>query len=68
MAKNIILRYSTRCSDCQTVLAVGDEARWYGRGIVYGLVCHDRSNVKSDTTIHRTGRCEDAPCCGCCSV
>lgn len=96
MAKTITLRFAARCADksCGAELPVGARARWYGRGRVYGLECHEqrptngrarrngsagyRASVadptgfyaEDGTLIGRTnprGRCEDAPCCGCCS-
>lgn len=46
----IILKYEGKCRDCGTVLEVGEEGRWYGRGIVYGVKCHadTRKEVESD--------------------
>ena len=74
MAKTITLRYAGKCSDCGTPLPVGTRAKWYGRGRVYGLDCHDRNTsdgraprVSSFTTSGGTFtscNCEDYPCCG----
>lgn len=74
MAKTITLRYSGVCADkkCGAVLNVGDQGRWYGRGRVYGLDCHDKSDngdlrwVVGRGAVQGNGMCEDAPCCGCC--
>lgn len=111
MARQITLRYAANCSDCGAFLAVGQKAKYYGRGKVYGTECHDRDGPKEGfdrttqandsrrspraLTDHETetwspgriashydptgayspdgtflgrsgGRCEDAPCCGCC--
>jgi hypothetical protein len=82
MAKTITLKFAGKCADCGTPLPVGTKAKWYGRGRVYGLDCHSKpasneSKYKSHyfyspTTgnewyQNKNGRCEDAPCCGCCS-
>jgi hypothetical protein len=79
MAKTITLKYAAKCADpgCGAELAVGDKAKWYGRGKVYGLNCHEKK-AKGGSWImtgangqeyyqNRSGRCEDAPCCGCCN-
>ena len=41
MARTITLRYAARCADCGAQLPAGTRARWYRRGVVYGLACHD---------------------------
>ena len=71
----ITLKYAGKCNDCGSKLAVGEKARWYSRGIVYGIVCHDSPDGlgvqwdnKRGVAVGRSGRCEDAPCCGCCDV
>jgi len=78
MAKTITLKFAGKCRDCDTVLAVGEKARWYGRGVVYGIGCHaDNRLVEADNdglrwdsrrggAVWGNGMCEDAPCCGCC--
>lgn len=75
MSRFITLKFAGTCSDCKASLPVGAKARWYGKGRIYGLTCHDRqgnpldaSNDSEDAGSHkrRYGRCEDAPCCGCC--
>ncbi len=43
MAKTITLRYPARCADCGAHLPKGSRARWYGRGRIYGIDCHDRA-------------------------
>lgn len=40
-AKTITLKYAGKCADCGAVLEVGTTARWYGRGRIYGLDCHE---------------------------
>ena len=41
MARRIInLRYPATCRDCGAPLQEGDQARYYGRGRVYGVTCH----------------------------
>jgi len=70
----ITLRRAGVCADCGAALPVGASARWYRSGKLYGLTCHEpappaeraarRSRGRS-APVSR-GRCEDAPCCGCC--
>lgn len=38
--KFITLKYAGVCHYCGEFLPMGSRARWYGRGIVYGLDCH----------------------------
>ena len=40
MAKIITLKYAGKCADCGAELPAGSRARWYGRGKIYGLDCH----------------------------
>jgi hypothetical protein len=68
--------------NCGAVLAVGTKAKWYGRGKVYGLDCHSSPwkgqrkrkvnyfyspTTGNEWSQNANGRCEDAPCCGCCT-
>ena len=76
MAKIITLKYAGKCADCGASLPAGTRAKWYGRGRVYGLDCHERTyntrdgrkpKVSSFTTSGGTFtrcNCEDYPCCG----
>jgi hypothetical protein len=41
MAKLLTLQYPGTCAGCGAHLLPGDLANWHGRGIVYGLHCHD---------------------------
>ncbi len=41
MKKVITLRYAAVCADCGAKLEKGDRARYYGRGRVYGVDCHE---------------------------
>ena len=77
MAKTITLKFPGVCADdqCGASLAVGDKGRWYGRGRVYGIGCHDKvvANASVDLqwvvgrgAVQGNGMCEDAPACGCC--
>lgn len=81
MAKTITLKFEGKCADsnCGAILPVGSKAKWYGRGRVYGIGCHSAPQTGrkvnyyySPTTggewsQNASGRCEDAPCCGCCT-
>lgn len=77
----ITLKFAGKCKECGSKLEVGEKAKWYGKGIVYGLSCHGQSqkvdengrigwvanNNGVETYQNYNGRCEDAPCCGCCN-
>lgn len=40
MATTIITRYEGKCADCGSDIPAGAQARYYGRGNLYGLDCH----------------------------
>ena len=77
------LRYAGKCRDCGIHLPAGSEGTWHGRGrgiscpdcggSVDGRPARGRvsnyATFSSGETVYqnRAGRCEDAPCCGCCS-
>ncbi len=50
MARTITLKYDATCRDCGTQLYAGERARYYGRGRVYGVECHEQRPHR------RTGR------------
>ena len=43
MARTITLKYEAQCADCGAPLIPGDRARYYGKGQVYGVDCHTKS-------------------------
>ena len=47
--KTITLKFAGKCADCGAVLPVGTRARWYGRGRVYGLDCHEDTRHATPT-------------------
>jgi hypothetical protein len=47
--KTITLKFAGKCADCGAVLPVGTTARWYGRGRVYGLTCHEDTRGEAIT-------------------
>lgn len=53
--RTIKLRWSATCRDCGAALEVGDTARYYGRGRVYGVNCHDREGNRTETGEAATG-------------
>jgi hypothetical protein len=65
-------RYRSRCYSCQGHIVPGDKIVVQGRR----RTVHDRcADNKADAILlssgvriwrNRNGRCEDAPCCGCC--
>ena len=46
-SRSITLKYQATCRDCGAGLPEGTEARYYGRGRVYGLDCHDKRGGRS---------------------
>lgn len=73
MARIITLKFAGKCTDCGTKLVKGATAQWISRGIISGIDCHassDELGIRWDSgrgvAVQRGGRCEDAPCCGCC--
>lgn len=45
MARHLIaVKYEGKCADCGATLPQGAEARYYGRGIMYGITCHAQRN------------------------
>ena len=64
--RTIIAKYPGVCRDCGTDISKGDTIRWYGRGQVYGTTCHEQVTQVLHAGRPPVGRCEDAPCCGCC--
>jgi hypothetical protein len=65
--KILTLKFPATCADknCGAALPAGTRAKWYGRGRVYGLDCHERPEGagRSARSVVST-RCEDYPCCG----
>ena len=46
MARTITLKYASVCKDCGAQLQPGDRARYYGRGRVYGVECHEQKPAR----------------------
>lgn len=79
--KIITTKFATKCADinCGATIQVGQRVKWYGRGKVYGIGCHTKDGSTNNVSYmyspvtgnefyqNRRGRCEDAPCCGCCN-
>jgi hypothetical protein len=70
-------RYPATCSECHTrVPARGGKLRKVGRRWrVTHLACDNGKPGVFEVRIggnsftrNRSGRCEDAPCCGCCTI
>ena len=41
MAMTITVKYEgSKCKECGKILPVGSSARWYRRGVIYGIGCH----------------------------
>jgi len=41
MYRNLITKYDGSCADCGSELPAGSKARYYGRGRLYGIDCHE---------------------------
>ena len=41
MYRNLITKYDGSCADCGAELPAGSKARYYGRGRLYGIDCHE---------------------------
>ena len=41
MYRNLITKYTGACADCGAELPAGTKARYYGRGRLYGVDCHE---------------------------
>jgi hypothetical protein len=70
--RTMTARYRGTCTTCGAAIARGTEIVWAGRGLTYHAgQCadhHDADATPAERTWkQRYGRCEDAPCCGCCS-
>ena len=73
-------RYAAKCDLCGAYVPAmgGNLDKKDGRWIVSHLACLDSGKPEvieyyfaatgNRATINRRGRCEDAPCCGCCSA
>ena len=48
MYRNLITKYDGSCADCGSELPAGSKARYYGRGRLYGVDCHE-DTAKTDT-------------------
>ena len=77
MANKIMTaRYAGTCGTCTGPIAVGTEINYAGKGRTSHATCavvpagqaavSRRRSSSRYTAWDRRGRCEDAPCCGCC--
>ncbi len=68
--RRITLKWAAKCRDCGADLEAGSLARWYGRGRVYGIGCHEdtrKGGGQDGGAVYEPdggGHCEDYPCCG----
>jgi hypothetical protein len=71
-------KYAARCRYCRGWVGVnaGNLEQVNGRWLVAHLACEDRKEARVHTLTFSSGesmiqnvngRCEDAPCCGCCT-
>jgi len=68
-------RFAGRCRVCPDPIVAGDTIVHAGRGVTFHQAC--ASGGAAVTTVSTSsgwvgtrnvrGRCEDAPCCGCCT-
>lgn len=64
MARQMTARYRGTCRGCGARIQPGDQILYGGRGNTTCLDCN--GEARELTYKQRYGRCEDAPCCGCC--
>jgi len=53
--KTITLKWPATCADCGADLPVGTRARYYGRGRVYGIECHEQNPRQNGRRAKRNG-------------
>ncbi len=75
----MVNKFPTKCCYCKGTVAAGagNIWRWKGRWIGAHLACKEAKKPavttiyfpSTGTTLYQNsnGRCEDAPCCGCCN-
>jgi hypothetical protein len=75
----MVNKHPIRCCYCKAEVPAGGGNIWRWRGRWYGahLACKREKRAEVSTVyfpstgtelhFNRNGRCEDAPCCGCCS-
>ncbi len=79
MAKEMTARYEGTCASTGRPIRPGDRIMFHGRGraVLLSRSLSGATAPVSDTftfasghTAYRNvnGRCEDAPCCGCCTI
>jgi len=51
----ITLKYPGKCKQCKAPLFPGDLARWYGKGRIYGLHCHNGGTANDPNVISMDG-------------
>ena len=75
-ARTLTARFAGECRGCDTMIEPGDLIVNLGRGRNYHVNCRTRGNPSYEVRlssgfvgyVNRNGRCEDAPCCGCCTM
>lgn len=74
----MVNKYKGTCVKCGSIVpALGGKVfKQGGRWVVIHLCCEDQDHPGVSTTVfgdgtvlfrNKRGRCEDAPCCGCCN-
>lgn len=81
MKKTLIAKYKSTCFECGQAITPGQKIKFYGShhsehencqtagessGQSAGVVTFQTSG--GSFTRNSRGRCEDAPCCGCCTI
>ena len=72
MARIITARRADTCGDCGAAIAAGTRINYGGPGAVSHAACQPidapRASYRRSRYAYtpRRGKCEDAPCCGCC--
>jgi len=56
MSTTITTRFAGTCADCGSALPPGSQARYYGRGTLYGTTCHAQSKTRLGEKTHTNGK------------
>lgn len=72
--KTLTARFPGTCRGCPTAIEPGDKIVNRGRGRNFHVACDGNGvteiyfpSTGNRMYVNNRGRCEDAPCCGCCT-
>ena len=64
--RTMTAKYAGTCRRCGEAFAAGTQILFGGRGRTFHAQACTHAPARPQTHRERFGRCEDAPCCGCC--